>query len=101
MEQMKKALTKMGYRNMNNNVWGKPLGNTLVTFEFDKLMFTQWFKSGDETLIWTSAAQVVEDEAQNLIQIKSFENYSCRLTLGSTMDSFEFLTANQVLEDLL
>lgn len=91
----------MGYRLMQAKTWGKPFGNTLITFEEDRLEFTQWFKgSNDKVLRWNSEVITPGTDEENIITVKNFENYGCRTGLGSPRDQFEFLTPQQIFEEL-
>ena len=100
MEKIKDALLKMGYRTMSPGVFGKPLGHTLITFEIDKMLLTQWFTSPDgKPCIWNSEILNAEDDF--LIQIKTIETYGIRVGIGNYSSSFEFLTPEQVMSGIL
>ena len=71
-------LLSMGYRKYGKakGTWAKPLGHTILTFEFARAEFTQWFiGKGGTTGRWV-VKEVQADEEEHgdfLRQIKEFE----------------------------
>ena len=104
MKRIKLALLKMGYREMNENVFGKPIGFHLITFELDKLLWTNWFKgNNNETHIWNSSkydmANIdLKDDFLNFIKISERES---NMNQGWNENSkYEFLIPEQYFSNL-
>jgi hypothetical protein len=103
---MKKVLTSLGYREIRANVWGKPFGNHLITFEFDKLLWTNWFTGDDGKnlvpLIWDSKTYEAEtnefeetvkhDFKEFIIEAEAWTNVQ-----GHMFSDFSFLSVAEVL----
>lgn len=102
-KEMQQALRKMGYREMKVDVWGKPMGHTLSTYEFQKNLFTQWFKGeNDKMLVWTSETiPPTADGKQNIQNIKDWERYFCKFNVGNPNAEFEFLTTQEWMDGSL
>ena len=58
IQELKKAAASMGYRPIDpkqeNTLWGKPLGNTLISLDLNEIELTQWFYNGKQELdVWS------------------------------------------------
>lgn len=91
------VLAKLGYRKMNNRLWGKPVGYQLFTVEVaaPKLRWTNHFKGADDKMhVWNSDEFETEDE------LKSLEA-STKMVLNCVGTDFGFLTPTQQFNELL
>ena len=96
----------MGYRKARNNVWAKPIGWAFLTFDPSENKIFSWFKGADNKIrLWSSKTYIREDISMFLSFLKDFEAHETKLhsfkmnSLGDS--SFEFLTKEQQLEELL
>lgn len=93
---MHKDLLKMGYREITPNVWAKPVGMCLFTFETEKLKFTNWFMGRDSTYHIWNTAKFDESINEFLLFLKESEKRT-RITVGEH-SSFDFLTLQDKLQ---
>lgn len=118
---MIKDLLSMGYRPMddiNKPIFGKPIGYHLFTFELDKLLWTNWFKSNCDPntksdlhingmCIWNSIKYTADDwetidtntETGFIQFLKSTEKYT-NIQTGNN-SNFEFITIDQAINNFL
>ncbi len=92
-----KDLTSLGYREMAPNIWGKPFGHHLLTFEISKSLLTNWFMSLDkQPLIWDSDVYdpdpTVEDDFKRfIIACEAYTNVS-----HHEFNDFSFLSLTEI-----
>lgn len=101
-----KVLTSMGYRLMSPNVWGKPFGYNLLTYETDKNLWTNWFTSIDKNpLIWNNHTFKTDSDSELTLeeQFKQFiiisEAYTSIRT--NTYSDFSFLSDQETINFML
>jgi hypothetical protein len=94
--QIELALTKMGYRHMGKDVWAKPIGHHIFTFNLNKGEWLNLFKAlTDETHIWDSKSITVPDNEDDFLNtLKMYEQYT-NISSGSNQTNFEFLTIEE------
>lgn len=99
MNNIIKDLISMGYREVVTNFYAKPVGFHFLTFEIDKLLFTNWFKGKDNsTHIWNSDTYTDEEtDGEFLGWIKSVEMYT-RINAGD-ISNYEFINQTDILND--
>lgn len=101
---MKKALISMGYRNIQKNVWAKPIGYCIATFDMDSNTWRSSFQSfSDQSIhVWNSHVYNVPTEnieSDFLTYLKECEtNSKWRIATGS---NFEFITVKEHYELLM
>jgi len=98
IEGIKKDLISMSYREMKPNVWGKPFGYHLITFELDKNLWTNWFmNSFKEPLIWNSIVYIPNPKVEN--HFLNFIQYceACTNVNGHKGGTFEFFTTAELI----
>jgi hypothetical protein len=100
-KDIKLALTKMGYRELEKNVWAKPIANHLFTYDLEKSEWLNIFKGlTDKILVWNSHNfGVLENEADFLRKLKMCE--STNISSGNEETNFEFLTVDDQLAEFL
>ena len=56
MDEIERILTRMGYRQMKENLFGKPVGYVIFTTEIieNEIIWKNRFKSNNEILLWES-----------------------------------------------
>lgn len=101
MKHQEKSLMKMGYRIYNQNplVYAKPIGFHIITFNFEKKEFLNFF--GKQS-IWNTeiiGEELWNNEQEFLEKIKWFEA-STSLN-KQIMNELEFLTVKDQIEILL
>lgn len=95
-KQIEIALNKMGYRHMDKDVWGKPIGNHIFTVNVKTGEWLNLFKAlTDETHIWESKLITVPDNEKDFLStLKMYEQYT-NISSGSNETNFEFLTIEE------
>ena len=100
-----KDLTSMGYRPLNKDTWGKPIGFQILTYTLSKFEFINFFKGNtDEILIWNSEIYDKDDlDPTNdfLGWLKAVEHETDTNRSTGWDAKFEFLTAEQYYEFLM
>lgn len=101
-KELTKALRLMGYRHMGNGIWGKPVGYHLLTVRMsdDEAHFSNHFKGvPGKVLLWSShKLEVYNKDYLDAIKVAEF---STRIDVGLRPSSFEFLSREEQLSDLL
>ena len=96
---MKKILQKLGYRPLNEKIWAKPFGNSLIAFKVEELKIAQYFQgANNKTLIWDSET-LSEDDLHN--GICQFENWNVKRGLCTPNKDFGFLTQEEEFAEIL
>lgn len=92
----------MGYRELKQGVWAKPVAFHLFLFEEDKMLWTNFFKTPDKNsiCIWNSEEYKEKDwevdgEPNFLLFLKYTEQYT-RIDVRNTESHFEFLTPEEI-----
>lgn len=89
----------MGYRFVNN-VWMKPIGFHVFTFNEEKKEWINFFKNNETPLIWN--VEIYDDSKGDfLLWLKGNECYTKTDYHGNQNSNFEFLTIQEQLEFLL
>ena len=108
MKEFEDSLVKMGYREVKESTFAKPIGCGLFTYELDKRLWTNWFKSQDKIHIWkseefTKSNEEWEDhtvEEAFLSWLKVTEGLA-RLDYNNSQSQFEFLTKEEQYNEYL
>lgn len=94
-------LKSMGYRQLKPDVWGKPIGFNLFTFEFINFEWTNWFKGAYNSGLQRYNADnygppLNEDTPKRFLEwLKCCESYTQLQQLSS---EFEFNTFQEQYE---
>ena len=92
------AFESMGYRKMSDDVYGKPISNTLITYEWKTRKLSQRFVANNDTkCIWDSSP-ILENivRVEDIIQeIADFEKYQVKVNIGCKGKPTAFLTGEQ------
>jgi len=91
----------MGYRELKNGIWAKPVAFHLFFFEMDKMLWTNFFKGADNTMcVWNTETYKEKDwEVDGKEEFLLFLKYTEQYTKTDTrnVDSeFEFLTDEEL-----
>ena len=87
----------MGYRKMQDNVWGKPFGYILLTFELDSNIWScNFITIQDKPGIWDSKTYFSDvDDFKRFLQYN--EAFHTKTYIGKSSD-FSFLTQSEQIE---
>jgi len=102
MEQIKKDLIKMGYRELKEGTWAKPVAFHLFLFELDKMLWTNFFKGAEGSiLIWNTETYKEKDwevdgKQSFLMFLKYTEQYT-RIDTRNENSEFEFLSIAELI----
>lgn len=104
-EKLKLAMRKLGYRPMNRDVWGKPIGYQLLTISVrgKKVELTNHFKAKSNKLLVFSRHEIKDNAAEGGYEgaIK-FAEYTTYRPVSTGYDSdFGFLTLTDQFDALL
>lgn len=93
--QLNEAFDWIGYRQMNDCVWGKPFGSCLITIKHsdDSIKIVQNFMSLKGVGTWTGSdidLNEIEDSNDLKDAILSFERYSFKEVQAGSMPDFGF-----------
>jgi hypothetical protein len=98
-----KALQKMGYREMKEGLWGKPIGHSILIYRIkEKTLYHQTVGITDRPITWDS--QNIDYEVENFLEL--IQNTEAEFAMGSGMSyhqphDLSFLTQREVIETLL
>lgn len=101
-EKAEQSLMKMGYRELKQGIWAKPVAFHLFLFEMDKRIWTNFFKGAENTMcIWDSKTFEEVDWVVDGVPFTftSFLKYTEQYTKTDTrnVDSeFEFVTDQEI-----
>ncbi len=100
--KFKRALTRMGYRHMGNEVWGKPVAFHLLIVFLDAgtlTMFNHFKGANNQVLLWDRH----ELDVDNLESSIKFAEYGTRVDVGqpSSGGDFSFITQKEMIESFL
>jgi NAD-dependent SIR2 family protein deacetylase len=107
-ERIEQSLLKMGYRELKQGIWAKPVAFHLFLFEMDKMLWTNFFRGTENTMcIWNTETYKEDDykiKDSNISAFLSFLKYTEQYTRIDTrnVDSeFEFFTEKEIYKQLL
>ena len=87
---LKKAALFMGYREISEDKFLKPVGYSCLAIKTDTLEFVSFFKANGETHVWSSGTFDKDCTVEDYIEaIKSFETYKLHLAFEDS--DFHFL----------
>lgn len=109
MENFDKILTQMGYRKLKPGVWAKPVSFHLFMFEMDKMLWTNFFKSADNSkmLIWNTETykeddwKINDEDPPNFLYFLKYTEHFTRIDVRGTDSEFEFLTEEEMYKLIL
>jgi hypothetical protein len=90
-------LISIGYRRLNDKLWVKPLGFSLLVIDVEKQMFIQYFYSLEGDIkIWVSEKlnDFKKSNEEKLNEIEYLENNIIKLNFNNSK-SFRFLTLEE------
>lgn len=99
LNNIEKILTSMSYRLIQKNIWMKPIGFHLFTYNEERKEWINFFKSKEESLIWESKIYNNPEE-DFLLWLKYNECYTKTDYHGFDDSNFEFLTIQEQVEFL-
>ena len=94
---LKKAALFMGYREISDNKFLKPVGYSCLAIKTDTLEFVSFFKASGKIHVWSS--EIFDDDCtveDYIEEIKYFETYKLRLAFEDS--DFHFITPEQLIE---
>ena len=95
-------LISMGYRKARPNTWVKPVGYHFVTFEEDKMLWTNWFlDANDKNIIWDSEVYFELKYGNFLDFLKHTEAHSRFNVATSAASRFEYLSENEMVSMMM
>lgn len=106
MENLEGELIKMGYRQLREGVWAKPVAFHLFLFEKDKMLWTNFFKGQNDTLlVWNTETYKEKDwevdgKSSFLLFLKYTEQYT-RIDTRNVDSEFEFMTEEELYKLIL
>lgn len=96
----------MGYRQLRKGVWAKPVAFHLFFFETDKMLWTNFFKGANDTmLVWNTETYKEKDwevdgKPNFLLFLKYTEQYT-RIDTRNVDSEFEFMTEEELYKLIL
>jgi hypothetical protein len=94
-------LTKMGYRQLREDVWAKPVAFHLFLFEMDKMLWTNFFKGAKDgsICVWNTETYKEKDwevdgKSPFLLFLKYTEQCT-KIDVRNVDSEFEFLTVGE------
>lgn len=98
MKQLIKDMRSMGYRKMKDGLWGKPVGQALLTIEDNNhsAVFCCWIKGLEKILLWDS----IELDMLNILDsIKNAETHNTYFDASiGLVTYFEFINSEELFD---
>ncbi len=99
--KFRKILTKLGYREMKDSVWGKPVAYHIFLIFIDDgvLTFFNHFTGADSNkiLLWDRKELDINDLEESI----KFTEYSTRINVSCSKSDFSFITKKEMIESFL
>lgn len=95
MNNLEKAALYMGYREIKQDFYLKPIGYSCLKIHGDEFRISSIFKANEEFHVWSSLDYEKDLTVEEYVSlIKEFETY--HLYSGKEETSFEFVTPEQL-----
>lgn len=90
-DTIKRALSRMGYKQGAPGLWIKPVGFSLFSYEFDCIEWTQWIKGIDGNIYrYATDKYDAKEDGTPLEWLKHVEAWKANLTVvGDSSSAFE------------
>lgn len=97
LNNIEKILTSMSYRLIQKNIWMKPVGFHLFTYNEERKEWINFMKKGDPPIVWNSE---IYDESKGDFLLWLKYNECLTKTNYTNETSWEFLTIQEQVEFL-
>ena len=101
MNKQEQQLISIGYRELESNIWGKPVGFHLFLYDIKRREWSNHFiGKNKQSLIWETSIFNKEEEDELIESIGVVEQYT-RIDMGTWEHPLNFTTQKENIEQLL